>query len=184
VSCCLCAFPVVGGVVDGVVDGVAFCTQKPAPNLYLFFAPVYPRRSRPQASVPNQESDDLLYDIKYYSRDVRRQPSTVYVATNQERATMLDLPTSLPESIGSPGNNNPDLNKLGASHLRSAMSTNHADYQAELVNYKQTHCPTFVWEKGSSFIDVNAKAGLPPTLGAPMEWNLPFTPDQHPGAKW
>jgi hypothetical protein len=97
---------------------------------------------------------------------------------------MLNLPSSPPEAIGSPGNNNPDLNKLGASHLRSAMATNHADMQAELANYKPTHLPTFVWEKGSAFTDMIASQGLPPTPGAPMQWNLPFTPDQHPGSKW
>ena len=97
---------------------------------------------------------------------------------------MLDLPTTLPESLGSPGNNNPDLNKLGASHLRSAMATNHADFQTELAKHQQTHLPTFVWEKESKFMDMVASQGLPPVPGAPMEWNLPFTPDQHPGAKW
>jgi hypothetical protein len=141
-------------------------------------------RSRPQASVPNQDNDDLLYDIKYYPRDVRRQPSTVYVASNLERSQQLNLPSEAPPMLGSPGNNNPDLNKLGASHLRSAMSTNHADMQAELKKYKQTHLPTFVWAKDSTFTDMMASQGLPPPPGAPMSWNLPFTPDQHPGAKW
>merc|ERR1719162_1719841 len=102
-----------------------------AQHAYRYPAP----GSRPQASVPNQENDDLLYDVQYYSRDVRRQPSTVLVASNLERAEMLGLPTEVPPMLGSPGNNNPELNKLGASHLRSAMSTNHGDMQAELMNH-------------------------------------------------
>ena len=153
--------------------------------LFVFFCMwlsffYYSQSSRPQASVPNQDDDDLLYDIKYYSRDVRRQPSRISVMSN----TPIQAGRTETPLLGSPGNNNPDLNKLGASHLRSAMATNHPDMQAELLKHKQTHLPKFVWENDTSFADMLVSQELPPCPGAPMKWNLPFTPENHPGAKW
>ena len=53
-----------------------------------------------------------------------------------------------------------------------------------LLKYKQTHLPKFVWENDTSFADMLVSQDLPPCPGAPMKWNLPFTPENHPGAKW
>lgn len=142
--------------------------------------------------MPNQEpSDDLLFNTNYYPRDTRRQPSTVYVATNPGSmlSQQLNLPAEAAPREGSPGNNNPDIAKLGAAGydydgLRSAMATTHELHQASLAKYQPTHLPRYAWEKDMSWLeDLNAK-GLPPTPGKPAEWKLPFKPENHPAGMW
>jgi hypothetical protein len=158
--------------VPGAPEGGAY--RYPAPG------------SRPPASVPTQSTDDLLYDIKYYTRDSRRHPEPAFVITGAKTPKPMLANSQPTPLLGSPGNNNPDVLKYDATGLRSAMSTTNAAHQAALKKARPTHLPEPRWSNAQAAIlaDLDSK-GLPPMPGAPTQWAFPFdVHSDHPGNRW
>ena len=142
--------------------------------------------SRPQGNVPTQSTDDLLYDIKYYTRDSRRHPKPAFVITGPKtEKPMLANSAPLP-LLGSPGNNNDDVLKYDSTGLRSAMSANHAAHQIALTKVRPTHLPEPRWVASQAAILADLKSkGLPPVPGAPTAWKFPFDVKRdHPANRW
>jgi hypothetical protein len=115
--------------------------------------PRAPRSSMPQPTIPT-ESRNRTYDIKYYTRDVRRNPDA-----EANRAHELYLPAAaqaaLPrepvlEGQGSPGLKNPDALRYDPRGARNAMTTNWAALKAGLAAARPSHLPQPEWELPSA----------------------------------
>ena len=142
--------------------------------------------SQPQAFVPGQENDDLLYDTKYYTRDSRRHPEPAFVISGPKTPKPFIANSEPLPLLGSPGNNNPDVLKYDPTGLRSAMSTTNDQHREAILKVRPTHLPQPSWlkDQGSILKDLKAK-GLPPVPGKPHHWDMPFdTYTDHPASRW
>ncbi len=110
-----------------------------------------PPGSNPQPTIPT-EARGRTYDIKYYTRDVRRNPDG---DATVNRPIELSLPASaqaaLPrepvlEGEGSPGLKNPDALRYDPQGARNAMTTNWAALKAGLAAARPTQLPRPAWE--------------------------------------
>ena len=142
--------------------------------------------SQPQAFVPGQENDDLLYDTKYYTRDSRRHPEPAFVISGPKTPKHFLANSEPLPLLGSPGNNNDDVLKYDPTGLRSAMSATNAQHREAILKVRPTHLPQPSWLKDQAAIlkDLKSK-GLPPVPGKPRHWDMPFdTYTDHPASRW
>lgn len=112
----------------------------------------FPVGSQPQARIPTQSSPAMAFDIKYYSRDVRKNaaPGDRLIDASFSEATrgLLDVPALVPApTTGSPGAKNPDVERYDPSGLRSAMTTNHAAVARSLAQHRGTMILTPAWAR-------------------------------------
>lgn len=136
-----------------------------AHHLDLCYPPLFPRRRCPNrsqktADVPTLASEDRQYDIKYFSRNTRREghigidgKSTRYEdewATAEASAAALALVD--PEApLGSPGNHYTasTVKLYDPTGLRSAMTATHAEMYKSIAVRVPTAAPR--GRRGASF---------------------------------
>merc|ERR1711871_1177284 len=96
-----------------------------------------------------------VYDIKYYSRDTRRNQGALTVAEGDyamieaEEKKLLaakaaageDGEDAPPLNVGSPGNGNPDVYRYSKDGLRNTMTATHGALAASLERHVQTQNP-------------------------------------------
>ena len=106
--------------------------------------------SQPQAFVPGQENDDLLYDTKYYTRDSRRHPEPAFVISGPKTPKHFLANSEPLPLLGSPGNNNDDVLKYDPTGLRSAMSATNAQHREAILKVRPDPSSTGMLAKRSS----------------------------------
>lgn len=128
--------------------------------------------TRTAAQVPSVESEDLEYDIKYFSRNTRRSGHL----DERGRSTRIDdkyvdgKEIALPddEDIGSPGTHYtaPVVKEYDPTGLRSAMTATHAETSKAIQTHMPTHNVSFAWEaKAEELVASYESKGLPPVVG-------------------
>lgn len=112
-------------------------------------SPALRRSSQPQANIPSGPLE-RAYDIKYYSRDVRRAPDATAVPieasfTPAARARLLPSGLIATPHVGSPGAANPAVTRYDPTGLRTAMTTSQAATDREIARHRGTHFPVPKW---------------------------------------
>ncbi|KAJ8608507.1 hypothetical protein CTAYLR_005714 [Chrysophaeum taylorii] len=142
--------------------------------------------SRPPPVVPRVENPDMTFDIKYYSRDVRRAARERTVVLAKKHLTPGDLAEiaegDAPDRGSSGKFGNPAVKTYDPTGLRSAMSATHEALEAELDLHRPNHMVHYAWEDDVDEILAACKAkGIPPVPGAPFKWKEPAIAKQ---ARW
>lgn len=135
----------------------------------------------PQARIP-QGPLDRAYDIKYYTRDVRRGPLTPTTRLIEESFTRPEhfkgatapepaLPASIDVPVAKPidgSMRNDAVERYDKSGLRVTMTANEAAYMRELAKHRAEHLPGGSWGRSKAAAEWQARmaaAGLPPAAG-------------------
>lgn len=155
-----------------------------SPPLFFLFPAC---SSQPQARIPAGPLD-RTYDIKYYTRDVRRGPrvNSRPIEASFTKPDMLRGLTPpepvLPAAIDVPAMKplegamrNPDVERYDKSGLRVTMTANTAAYLKELAKHRANHLPQPVWNRQAAaraWMAAQEARGLPPVPGAPMAKRL------------
>jgi len=121
------------------------------------------------------ESEDSLYDTKYYTRDVTRAPQLKFSFTPGETPNALleagEFPK--PEKLegSSPGRVIPVVASYDPTGLRVAITATQAALDASIEKHRPTHLPRYEWEDYADEIvaDYTSK-GLPPVMGRAPKW--------------
>lgn len=138
--------------------------------------------SREDVNVPQSESTDKLYDIKYYDRDTRRAPIPMYSWTPKSERVSLPPPPEPAKALGSPGNKNPAVLAYDPTGLRSAMSATNEALDKALQANMPNHLIRYEWQSREAEIIADAKAkGLPVPPGKPPRFKYPAMARQ---ARW
>jgi len=118
-------------------------------------------------NIPTVRTEDTLYDIKYYGKDVRRAPQDrVSIFPGVTKPEQLEAGFPEEEKAGSPGRPNPAVARYDPTGLRSAMTATHAALDASLAQHQSTHQVRYEWEARQDEIVAFLKAnGLPPVPG-------------------
>ncbi|TFJ80786.1 hypothetical protein NSK_007963 [Nannochloropsis salina CCMP1776] len=130
--------------------------------------------SRPKVNVPQSESDDKLYDIKYFDHDTRRRPAEVFSwSPDFKRVALPDSPEPA-KLMGSPGNKNPAVLAYDPTGLRSAMSATNQELEKALDRAMPNHNVRYAWQAEEEQIvkDCEAK-GLPVPPGKRAKFAVP-----------
>mmetsp|Transcript_4606 Transcript_4606/g.6058 ORF Transcript_4606/g.6058 Transcript_4606/m.6058 type:complete len:204 (-) Transcript_4606:331-942(-) len=117
--------------------------------------------------IPTVQSEDTIYDIKYFGKDVRRAPQDrVSITPGVTQPSLLEGGFPKKEEAGSPGRPNPAVAAYDSTGLRSAMTATHEAMNAELAKHAPTQLVRFEWEARADEIvaDYQSK-GLPPVPG-------------------
>lgn len=135
--------------------------------------------SQPTARVPDLEDEDRKYDIKYFTRNVRRSGhldskgrSTRFPDRQIEGNALMAIDDA---DIGSPGRPPafPPAENLGISPLRLTMTATHEDTYKELQSHMATHNVKPDWEGRTAEIAAMTTAkGLPPVPGWDFDGNI------------
>ena len=127
-----------------------------------------PPGSFPPPLLPT-EAPGRTFDIKYYTRDARRNPDA---STNAaaEHFFSAEAQARLPrepvlDGEGSPGLKNPDALRYDPGGARNTMTTNWAALKAGLAVARQNHCPEPSWAKGGAAAAAAAGKGGMLSLG-------------------
>lgn len=154
----------------------------------------------PQARIPSGPLD-RAYDIKYYTRDVRRGPKVASFAveesfTRPEHARMLETPEpALPAAIDVPVAKpldgavpNPDVARYDPSGLRVTMTAGEGAYLRELAKHRENHLPAPAWARSAAGAAWTARMqgvhGLPPAAGVPATKRLGAWQYTHSSTEW
>jgi hypothetical protein len=140
------------------------------------------RRSQPQPNIPSGPLE-RVYDIKYFSRDVRRAPdvhsSPIEASFIPESKARLLPPSTLEKPfVGSPGAPNPAVARYDPSGLRSAMTATTPVTERAIEQHRGTHYPTPEWLKqpdSSAWLAAAAKAN---------GFGVPGRPRHKRGSAW
>ncbi|TMW58239.1 hypothetical protein Poli38472_011827 [Pythium oligandrum] len=126
------------------------------------------------AHVPSSDGKERVYNIQYYTRDIRRMPFPTEVGMHPSLGYVE--PAKLPEGVsrGSPGNKNPAVLAYDPTGTRSAMSTTHEARDKLIIQNMSTHNVRMAWEAQEEEILKECEAkGIPPVPGRPFEWDMP-----------
>lgn len=130
--------------------------------------------SRGKVNVPQSESDDRLYDIKYFDHDTRRRPQEIYSWTPDfKRVAQAESPEPA-KLMGSPGNKNPAVLAYDPTGLRSAMSATNQELQKALDKAMPDHQVQYAWQGDEEAIIKKCEVnGLPVPPGKRAKFNIP-----------
>lgn len=130
--------------------------------------------SQKVAEIPQLEDEDRMYDIKYYSRNTRREghlgldgQSTRLEdqwATESNEVALIDADAPL----GSPGNHYTaaTVKAYDPTGLRSAMTATHAEMYKSIQSHMPNHNVSYAWEDQIEELVVSYESkGLPPVPG-------------------
>eukprot|EP00613_Pedinella_sp_CCMP2098_P003377 CAMPEP_0171634954 /NCGR_PEP_ID=MMETSP0990-20121206/26315_1 /TAXON_ID=483369 /ORGANISM="non described non described, Strain CCMP2098" /LENGTH=192 /DNA_ID=CAMNT_0012206379 /DNA_START=145 /DNA_END=723 /DNA_ORIENTATION=+ len=134
--------------------------------------------SQPLADIPTSENDDIKYDIKYFSRNTRREGhldadgnsnryEDMWADGDSKGLALVDDPDA---PRGSPGNHYTEatVKAYDPTGLRSAMTATHAEMYKSIQAHLPTHNVRMAWEGNEVFGAVADKLeakGLPPIPG-------------------
>jgi hypothetical protein len=140
------------------------------------------RRSQPQANIPSGPLN-RVYDIQYYSRDVRRAPDRYGLPIEESfspevRARILPPSLLAKPHVGSPGTPNPAVARYDPTGLRSAMTTSTPAMERAIEEHRGTHFPTPEWARRPDAAAWAAAAAKANGFG------LPGRPQSKRGSKW
>jgi len=127
----------------------------------------------PTANVPQLEDEDMKYDIKYFSRNTRREG---HLDSGGDSLRLEDAWTDSKEVAlidadaprGSPGNHYtaPVVKEYDPSGLRSAMTATHEETYKAIQKRMPTHNVSYAWSKDIEAVVASYKDnGLPPVPG-------------------
>jgi len=154
----------------------------------------------PQARIPNGPLD-RAYDIKYYTRDVRRGPRLGSTSidesfTRPEHFRALAAPEpALPASIDVPvakpldgAVKNPDVQRYDPTGLRVTMTAGEGEYLRELARHRENHLPQPAWARSAAGAAWTARMqgthGLPPAAGVPTSKRISSWQYTHTSTEW
>ncbi|ETO84185.1 hypothetical protein F444_01887 [Phytophthora nicotianae P1976] len=134
-----------------------------------------PDKQAEGVSVPSSDSKESIYNIQYYTRDIRRFPFPTEVGMHPSIPVEKRAEIPADAKRGSPGNKNPAVLRYDPTGTRSAMSTTHEARDKLILQHASTHNVRFEWEGDAEkdiLEDLEAK-NLPPTPGRPFVWDFP-----------
>uniref|UniRef100_A0AAV1VI79 Uncharacterized protein n=1 Tax=Peronospora matthiolae TaxID=2874970 RepID=A0AAV1VI79_9STRA len=125
--------------------------------------------------VPTSGSKDSVYNIQYYTRDIRSLPYPLEVGMHPSLPVEKRAEIPADAKRGSPGNKNPAVLSYDPSGTRAAMTTTHEARDKLLLQHVSTHNVHFEWEGDAEkdIVENNEAKNLPPTPGRPFVWNFP-----------
>uniref|UniRef100_A0A7S2CFD6 Uncharacterized protein n=1 Tax=Florenciella parvula TaxID=236787 RepID=A0A7S2CFD6_9STRA len=138
--------------------------------------------SQASARVPDTEDEDRRYDIKYFTRNVRRQGhldekgrSTRFADRQIAQANALVVTDGDEPPIGSPGTHYtlPAVQAYDPTGLRSAMTANHEETYKAVQAHLANHNVMPAWkDRTDEIAALTTGKGLPPVPGYDFDDNI------------